>query len=58
MDESISIWYGIGGPWINASVLQYIAIDRKPENVFEIDNAADGFSEIIMQLKLVKTSYE
>ena len=36
----------------------YIEIDRNPENGYEIQNAADGFSGIMMQLKLVKTSSE
>ena len=30
VDESTSRWYGIGGHWINAGLLQYIAIDRNP----------------------------
>ena len=38
--------------------LQYIEIDTKPENGCEIQNAADGVSGIIMQLKLVKTISE
>ena len=37
---------------------QYIAIDRKPENCCEIQNAADGVSSTMIQLKLVKTSFE
>ena len=44
--------------WINAGLTQYIAIDRKPENGCEIQNAADGVFGIMMQLKLVKTSSE
>jgi hypothetical protein len=32
----------------------YVAQDRKPENGCEIQNAADGVSGIMMQLKLVK----
>ena len=52
----MSIWYSIGGHCINSSFLQYIAIDRNPENCCEIQNAADGVSGIMMQLKLVKTS--
>ena len=58
VDEYMSRWYGIGGHWINSGLPQYIAIDRKPENGCEIQNAADGVSDIMMQLKLVKTSYE
>ena len=58
VDESMSRWYGIGGHWINASYTQYISIDIKPENGCEIQNAADGFSGIMMQLNLVKNSSE
>ena len=58
VDESMSIWYRILGHWINAGFPQYIAIDRKPENGCEIHNAADGVFDIMMQLKLVKTSSE
>ena len=58
VDESISRWYGIGGYWINAGLPQYIAIDRKPEDGCEIQNAADGVTGIMMRLKLVKTSGE
>ena len=36
VDESMSRWYGIGGHWINASLPQYIVIDRNPENGCEI----------------------
>ena len=56
--ESMSRWYGIGGHWINSGLLQYIVIDRKPENCCEIQNDADGVSGIMMHLKLVKTSSE
>ena len=54
----MSRWYGIGGHWINAGLPQYIAIDRKPENGCEIQNASGVFSGIMMQLKLVNTSSE
>ena len=32
----------------------YVAIDRKPKNVCEIQNSADGDSGVMLQLKLVK----
>ena len=32
----LSRWYGIRWHWINSSLPQYIAIDRKPENGCEI----------------------
>lgn len=44
VDESMSRWYGQGDFWINHGLPQYIAIDRKPENGFE--------------LKLVRTAEE
>ena len=58
VDESMYIWYGIRGHWINACLPQYIAFDRNPENGCEIQNSAGGFSGIMMHLKLVKTSSE
>jgi hypothetical protein len=58
VDESISRWYGQGGNWINHGLPMYIAIDRKPENGCEIQNAACGKSGIMMRLKLVKTAEE
>ena len=53
VDESISRWYGLGGYWINIGIPQYVAIDRKPENGCEIQNAGDGVSGVMMRLKLV-----
>ena len=47
-DESMYRWYGIGGNWINASLSQYIAIDRNSENGCDIQNSADGVSGIMM----------
>ena len=56
VDESISRWYGQGGDWINHGLPMYIAIDRKPENGCEIQNAACGRSGVMLQLKLVKSA--
>jgi hypothetical protein len=56
VDESMSRWYGLGGYWINVGIPQYVAIDRKPENGCEIQNAGDGVSGVMMQLKLVETA--
>ena len=47
-------WRALGKFWFP----QYIEIGNKPENTWEIQNAADGVSAIIMQLKLVKTTSE
>jgi hypothetical protein len=46
-------WYENGGDWINLGIPQYIAIDRKPENGGEIQDASCGKSGIILQLKVV-----
>jgi Transposase IS4 len=54
VDESMLRWYGQGGHWINQGLPQYIAIDRKPENGCEIQNAACGQSGVMLQLRLVK----
>ena len=54
VDESMSRWYGQGGHWINHGLPQYVAIDRKPENGCEIQNAACGRSGVMLRLKLVK----
>lgn len=58
VDESISRWYGQGGFWINIGLPMYMAIDRKPENGCEIQNAACGKSGVMLRLKLVKTAEE
>ena len=54
VDESISRWYGLGGHWINMGLPTYVAIDRKPENGCEIQDAACGVSGVMLQLKIVK----
>ncbi len=56
VDESMSRWYGLGGHWINMGLPMYVAIDRKPEDGMEVQNASCGHSNIMMQLKLVKTA--
>jgi hypothetical protein len=58
VDESISRWYGQGGHWINHGLPMYVAIDCKPENGCEIQNACCGRCSIMMRLKLVKTAEE
>ena len=56
--ESMSRWYGQGGHWINHGLPMYVAIDRKPENDCEIQNAACGHSGVMIRLKIVKTAEE
>ena len=58
VDESMSRWYGQGSHWINNGLPTYVAIDRKPENGCEIQNAACGHSRVMIQLKIVKTAEE
>ena len=56
--ESMSRWYGQGRHWINHGLPMYVAIDRKPENGCEIQNAACGRSGVMIRLKIVKTAEE
>ena len=56
VDESIIRWYGLGGHWINTGLPMFIAMDRKPEDGCEIQNACDGESGIMLQLHIVKSS--
>ena len=58
VDESMSWWYGQGGHWINHGLPMYVAINRKPENGCEIQNAACGHSGVMIRLKIVKTAEE
>jgi Transposase IS4 len=46
--------YGAGGDWINEGLPHYVAINRKPENGCEIQNAACGKTGIMMELHVVK----
>ena len=54
----MSRWYGQGSHWINHGLPMYVAIDRKPENACEIQNAACGHSGVMIRLKIVKTAEE
>jgi hypothetical protein len=47
-------WYGAGGDWINKGLPHYVAIDHRPENGCEIQNAACGKTGIMMELHVVK----
>jgi hypothetical protein len=58
VDESISFWYGQGGEWIYHGLHMYVAMDCKPENCLEIQNAVCGRSSVMIHLKLVKTATE
>jgi hypothetical protein len=56
VDESMSRWYGLGGHWINIGLPMYVAMERKPEDGMEIQNACCAISGIMYQLKIVKTA--
>jgi len=56
VDESMIKWYGPGGPWISIGLPMYVAIDRKPENGCEIQNAACGRNGVMLRLHLVTTA--
>jgi hypothetical protein len=56
VDESICRWYGLGGSWINEGLPHYVAIDRKPEDGLEIQNACDAMCGIMARLRLVKSA--
>jgi hypothetical protein len=58
VDESMSRWYGQGGDWINHGLPMYVAIDRKPENGCEIQDACCGVTGIMIRLKVVKSKNE
>lgn len=56
VDESMSKWYGLGGDWINRGLPMFVAIDRKPGNGCEIQNAACGRSGMMMRLHIVTSA--
>jgi len=58
VDESIITWYSQGGHWISIGLPMYVAIDRKPENGCDTQNAACGRSVIMLRLHLVTTAAE
>ena len=47
-------WYGQGSHWLNLGFPMYVAMDRKPYNGAEINNAAYRWSGILMPLRIVK----
>ena len=54
IDESMYRWYGMGDRWINTCLPIYIAIDRKSENGYKIQNSACGKSSIVLRLNLAQ----
>ena len=56
VEQSILKWDGLGGHGIPVGLPMYVAIDRKPENGCEIQNAACGRSTIMLRLHLVTTA--
>ena len=46
-------WYGLGGDWIDVALPHHVAIDRKPENGCEKQDAACGRSGITSRLEII-----
>jgi hypothetical protein len=57
VDESISRWYGLGGDWINVGLPMYVAMERKPENGAEIQNACCADSGVMILSTESDSSY-
>ena len=55
VDKSMPKWYVLGEHWINMVLPMYVAIERRPVNGCEIQNSCDSRSQVMMQLKLVKS---
>jgi len=55
VDESMCQWYGQGGHCVLRGLPMYVAIDGKPENGCEIQNAASGRSGIMLRPSVVTT---
>ena len=55
VDKSMSKWHGLGRHWINMELPVYLVIDRKPVKGCEIQNSCDARSQMMMQLKMVKS---
>jgi len=49
-------WFGQGDHWILEGLPVYVAIDRKPEKGFEIQNAECGRSGLMLQFRIVSTA--
>jgi len=57
-DESMIRWNGVRGSYVDSGIPHYAAIERKPDNGGEIQNLADVASEIMLRLKIVKSTAE
>jgi hypothetical protein len=55
VDESISRWYGMGGDWINVGLPMNVAMDQKPENGAELQNACCAVSGVMLRLRIHKS---
>ena len=58
VEKSISRWYGLGDHWINIGPPNYVAMERNPDNVCEIQDACDERSKVMIRLNLVKGSVD
>ena len=53
-EESIYLWYGNGGDWINLGLPMYVVIDLMPDNGKYIQDTACNVAGIMIRLKTVK----
>ena len=56
VDESMVRWYGLGGSWISIGLPHFVAMERKPEDGCEIQDACCGVTGIMCRLAIVKTA--
>ena len=54
VDESMSRWNGTEGYWIDEGLPKYVAIDINTKDECDIQNYANDFVGVMLQLKLVK----
>ena len=52
--ESMSCWYSVGGDWINMGLPMYGAMDRKPKNGMEVQDACCALSGIMIRMRILK----
>ena len=58
VDESMVRWYGLGGSWISKGLPHFVALDRKPEDGCEIQDACCGITGIMIRMEVVKSAQE
>ena len=52
MDEIFSIWYVLGGDWINLGLSHYMHMDHKPYSGWKINDTWCGIITFMLKLDL------